>query len=95
MKIRKKICRKRLLPAIFLWSNGIHMNKMTTSINHVGRQGKSPVALMRTSWTDPKAIYVGFKGGSANVNHAHMDIGSFIMEADGVTLGDGFWYAGI
>ena len=39
---------------------------------------------MRTSWTDPNAIYVGFKGGSVSVNHAHMDIGSFIMEADGV-----------
>ena len=39
---------------------------------------------MRTSWTDSSAIYVGFKGGSVSVNHAHMDIGSFVMEADGV-----------
>jgi hypothetical protein len=39
---------------------------------------------MRTSWIDPSAIFVGFKGGAANVNHAHMDIGSFVMEADGV-----------
>jgi hypothetical protein len=46
--------------------------------------GKNPVAMMRTSWTDPNAIYVAMKGGSVSVNHAHMDIGSFIMEADGV-----------
>jgi len=74
----------RLLPAIFLWSNGIHINsvKPPTSTMWVGK-GKVPVALMRTSWTDPSAIYVGFKGGAANVNHAHMDIGSFIMEANG------------
>jgi len=47
-------------------------------------KGKNPVALMRTSWTDPSAIYVAMKGGSVSVNHAHMDIGSFVMEADGV-----------
>ena len=75
----------RLLPAIFLWSGGIHINKVKppTETMYVGK-GKVPVALMRTSWTDPNAIYVGFKGGAANVNHAHMDIGSFVMEADGV-----------
>jgi hypothetical protein len=38
---------------------------------------------MRTSWTDRNAIYLGFKAGSASVNHGHMDIGSFVMEADG------------
>jgi len=75
----------RLLPAIFLWSGGIHINKVKppTATMYVAK-GKVPVALMRTSWTDPNAIYVGFKGGAANVNHAHMDIGSFVMEADGV-----------
>jgi archaellin len=46
-------------------------------------QGKNPVALMRTSWTDRNAIYVGLKAGSPSVNHGHMDAGSFIMEADG------------
>jgi hypothetical protein len=75
----------RLLPAVFLWSKGIHINTVKPPATNmwVGK-GKVPVALMRTSWTDPSAIFVGFKGGSANVNHAHMDIGSFVMEADGV-----------
>lgn len=75
----------RLLPAIMLWSAGLCVNKITppASSMYVAK-GKVPVALMRTSWTDPNAIYVGFKGGSVSVNHAHMDIGSFIMEADGV-----------
>jgi hypothetical protein len=74
----------RLLPAIFLWSNGTQIGAIKPPAEKmwVGK-GKVPVALMRTSWTDPKAIYVGLKGGSANVNHAHMDIGSFVMEADG------------
>lgn len=80
-----KFVSNRLLPAIILWSNGVNLNAITEpkSTMWVGK-GSSPVALMRTSWSDPAAIYVGLKAGAANVNHAHMDIGSFIMEADGV-----------
>jgi hypothetical protein len=75
----------RLLPAILLWSGGVSMNTITQpkSLTWTGK-GKMPVALMRTSWNDPAAIFVGMKGGSAGVNHAHMDVGSFVMEADGV-----------
>jgi hypothetical protein len=75
----------RLLPAVMLWSGGISIEKITApkSTMWVGK-GKNPVALMRTSWTDSSAVYVGMKGGSASVNHAHMDIGSFVMESNGV-----------
>jgi hypothetical protein len=45
---------------------------------------------MRTSWTDPNAIYVGIKGGTASSNHAHIDAGSFIMEANGVRWASDF-----
>jgi len=79
------LVRDRLIPSIMLWSGGISLNnipppKATMWVGH----GKNPVAMMRTSWTDSNAIYVAMKGGSVSVNHAHMDIGSFIMEADGV-----------
>lgn len=76
--------KDRLLPAIMLWSNGVKINNIDPpkSTMWVG-QGKNPVALMRTSWTDSSAIYVGMKGGSVSVNHAHMDVGSFVMDADG------------
>jgi hypothetical protein len=53
-------------------------------------KGRNPVALMRSSWTDPKAIYVGFKAGTARAGHGHMDAGSFIMEADGVRWASDF-----
>ncbi|WP_018618657.1 heparinase II/III domain-containing protein [Spirosoma luteum] len=77
--------RNRLLPAVMLWSNGIGMDdiKAPKQTFWVG-EGRNPVALMRSSWSDSSAIYVGLKGGSPSVNHAHMDVGSFIMEADGV-----------
>ncbi|WP_420151034.1 heparinase II/III domain-containing protein [Spirosoma sp.] len=81
----KQHTKIRLLPAIMLWSNGLKTNQMTKpkATVWVG-EGRSPVALMRTSWTDPNAIFVGLKAGSPSVSHAHMDVGSFIMEADGV-----------
>jgi len=75
----------RLLPAIILWSNEFDINKIVPPKSTMWTgHGKTPVALMRTSWTDTSAIYVGMKGGSVSVNHAHMDIGSFVMDADGV-----------
>ena len=81
----KAFVNDRLLPAIMLWSGGLPLNKIDAPKNNmwVGK-GKNPVALMRTSWVDPNALYVAMKGGSVSVNHAHMDIGSFIFEADGV-----------
>jgi hypothetical protein len=79
------LATERLLPAAMIWGKDIPLNKIVppNSKFWVG-QGPSAVALMRTSWTDPNAIYLGFKAGSPSVNHAHMDIGSFIMEWGGV-----------
>lgn len=75
----------RLLPALLFWKGKINMDKIPAPKNlmFIGN-GKNPIAMMRTSWTDSNAIYVATKGGSANINHAHMDIGSFIMDANGV-----------
>lgn len=77
--------KNRLLPAVMIWSAGVPMSAIREpkSLLWVGG-GKSPVALMRSSWSDPSAIYVGLKAGSPSVNHAHMDVGSFVMDADGV-----------
>jgi hypothetical protein len=80
----KNLPNDRLLPAVMIWGAGITMDKITTPLKTVWvGQGKNPVALMRTSWTDRNAIYVGLKAGSPSVNHGHMDAGSFIMEANG------------
>ncbi len=50
-------------------------------------RGVNPIAGFRESWTDPAALYLGIKGGAAELNHAHMDAGSFVLEADGVRWG--------
>jgi oligo-alginate lyase len=46
--------------------------------------GSQPQAVLRSKWDDPRATFVGIKAGQADDSHAHMDIGSFILEADGV-----------
>ncbi|TYR36939.1 heparinase [Sphingobacterium phlebotomi] len=75
----------RLLPLTLIWSKDSDLQSIDPPKNKmwVGK-GKTPVALMRSSWTDSSAIYVGFKGGSPSTNHGHMDAGSFVMESDGV-----------
>jgi len=81
----------RLLPAILIWGSKIRVQDIhpPKALFWTGN-GITPVALMRTSWTDPKAIFVGFKGGSESSNHSHMDVGSFVMEADGVRWASDF-----
>ncbi len=75
----------RELPAIMIWGKNIPLAqiKEPAEKSWMG-QGPNPVAMMRTSWSDPEAVYVGFKAGSPGVNHGHMDVGSFLMEAGGV-----------
>jgi hypothetical protein len=81
----------RILPAILLWGSQIRIGEVQAPKNVVWTgAGVTPVALMRTSWTQPGAIYVGFKGGTASSNHAHIDAGSFVMDADGVRWASDF-----
>ncbi|HKB88895.1 MAG TPA: heparinase II/III family protein, partial [Opitutaceae bacterium] len=47
-------------------------------------QGPNPLAMWRSSWTDPNALYFAIKGGGAALSHAHMDGGSFVFDLDGV-----------
>ena len=79
-----KFTDDRLLPAVMIWEKDLPLDKVTEpKVKAWKGEGANPVCLMRTSWTDRNAIYLGFKAGSASVNHGHMDIGSFVMEADG------------
>ena len=84
-KERIKENSDRLLPAIMIWGKGIEMDKITPpSAKFWTGSGRNPVAFMRSSWTDPNAVFVGIKGGSPSVTHGHMDAGSFVMDADGI-----------
>lgn len=47
-------------------------------------RGPAELALFRSAWNDPRALFVGFKAGANDVNHSHLDLGSFVLDADGV-----------
>jgi hypothetical protein len=47
-------------------------------------RGGADIALIRSAWNDPRALFVGFKAGDNSTNHAHLDLGSFVLESDGV-----------
>jgi len=61
--------------------------------------------LLRSSWTDPNATWIGMKSGVNSSPHSHLDIGNFEMEAGGVRwakdLGsddynlNGYWTMGV
>lgn len=41
------------------------------------------VATFRSAWDDRQGVFVGFKAGDNKVNHSHLDLGSFVLEALG------------
>ncbi|MEI8311775.1 MAG: heparinase II/III family protein [Verrucomicrobiota bacterium] len=46
--------------------------------------GIADVAVFRSAWNDPDALYLGIKAGAADGPHGHLDLGSFVLDADGV-----------
>lgn len=47
-------------------------------------RGRVAVAVFRSAWKDPEALFVAVKAGDNTVGHAQLDLGSFVLEAMGV-----------
>jgi len=47
-------------------------------------RGPVEVAVLRSAWNDPDALFVGVKAGYNQVNHGHLDLGNFELDALGV-----------
>jgi len=75
------LVRSRLAPLILPWLD--NRRSVPEDLYWAGR-GSNPVAMFRTSWTDPDVTYLAIKGGSPGVSHGHMDVGSFVLDAEGV-----------
>ena len=81
----KKYLKDRVLPAMLIWGAGAPMEKaVAPQETFWAGRGNTPVCVMRSGWGDPNARFVGVKLGSPSINHGHMDVGSFVFEADGV-----------
>lgn len=45
---------------------------------------KAELVTMRGAWTNPDAWFVGFKAGDNAINHSHLELGSFVLDRNGV-----------
>lgn len=74
----------RFFPLLLLWGQDPARADFSRLPLHWTSDSKVPVALHRSSWTTPNSVWVGLKGGSPSGPHGHMDVGSFVLDADGV-----------
>lgn len=78
----------RFLAFALLWGVGLNADGGGSPPPPLARnwrgEGASDVSVHRAAWGDPAATFIGLKGGSPAVPHAHMDVGSFMLEAGGV-----------
>jgi hypothetical protein len=72
----------RFLPFLLIWADEMEIAANPEALHWLG-QGRTPVAFHRNGWS-ADATFVATKGGSPSSNHAHMDIGTFVMDALGV-----------
>ncbi len=75
-----RIGSPRLLPIAMLFMLRCDLTKVEPSDNRCwSGQGKQPIFICRD-----RNFYLGAKGGSTRISHAHMDGGSFVYEWGGV-----------
>ncbi len=74
----------RLLPTALLWMDDAKADAAVRMPLHWHSESETPITIHRSSWTDPKAIFIGLKAGSPSASHGQMDVGSFVLDAGGV-----------
>jgi hypothetical protein len=79
--------RDRADPLLMLWLAPTQEKPAPPPALSWSAQGTVPVAFHRSAWT-ADASYVAIKGGTPSANHAHMDVGAFVMDAEGVRWAD-------
>ena len=80
---RDRVRSDRLLPLALLWLKPQGDLPERPLWYYSGAGSRMPLAVFRSAWTR-NAMYLAIKGGAGRgVPHAHMDGGSFILEADG------------
>ncbi len=82
---KRRPINNRFLPLLLHWcpdAAALKSARAPSALSWVGH-GAQPTAMHRTAW-DAQAVWIGLKGGRGSVNHAHLDAGSFVIEAGGV-----------
>lgn len=74
----------RFFPLLLLWAKEGFATGAVHLPLHWTSGDATPVAVHRSGWERDDAVFAGLKGGSPSGPHGHMDIGSFVLDADGV-----------
>lgn len=76
-------CVRRASPHDLIWfdprGEGPVANKVPLDRHFKG----ADVVFFRRKWEDKNTVFIGFKGGDNRVNHSHLDLGSFVLDALG------------
>jgi oligo-alginate lyase len=81
LKIDPKRAERFLALAAFWIPDPEELRDEALPLHFVGT-GKSPIAIHRIGFGE-KDLFLGVKAGKANVNHGHMDAGSFVLDSLG------------
>lgn len=75
----------RVLPLLMYYALKMDFDEQPLPKDHFYyASGWTPVIMARGNWkSDGKDWFLGLKGGSAGINHGHMDAGSFVYDAYG------------
>jgi Heparinase II/III-like protein len=79
-----EIAKYRASPQHVVWY--VPAPEKTLESRDLDRRFRGPVevAVFRSAWHDPDALWVGVKAGYNQVNHGHLDLGNFELDALGV-----------
>jgi hypothetical protein len=78
-----EILHGRISALELIWGAGVEHKEWRTIASDRYFEGVE-VATMRDGWDKTNGWSVGFKAGANTVDHAHLDAGSFVVEAKGV-----------
>ncbi len=82
---RQKIALSRHLALeILWWQPSLKTNSQQPPPRHWTAKGGLPLGVIRSNFYDANASFIAIKGGTPNYSHGHIDVGSFILEADSV-----------
>ena len=84
-KVGLHFAEPRLLPTVLIYCSRIDMKGIRPPKENIRVfQGQNPVFIYREGWKRKDDTYLGIKAGTPKASHAHLDVGSFIYEYDGV-----------
>lgn len=63
-------------PLLAIWASDLENQTSPKRPLALFKEGIVPLVVFRSSWSDPAALFLALKGGSASVDHGHMDAGS-------------------